>query len=129
MGELLKGLVAGVAERTLVVLMADHGESLGDHGEFTHGVFLYDSTMHIPLMAAGPGLPAGKVITQQVRSIDVMPTIVDYLGLSPGNQAQGTSLLPAMIDGASVARELCLYGNAVSKDGARLGRTARRAHG
>ena len=99
-GELLKGLAArGLAERTLVVLMADHGESLGDHGEFTHGVFLYDSTMHIPLMVAGPGVPAGKVITQQVRSIDVMPTIADYLGLSPGNQAQGVSLLPAVLEG------------------------------
>jgi len=98
-GELLKGLTAqGLTERTLVVLMADHGESLGDHGEFTHGVFLYDSTMHIPLMVAGPGVPAGKVITQQVRSIDVMPTIVDYLGLSPGNQVQGVSLLPAMLE-------------------------------
>jgi choline-sulfatase len=100
-GELLKGLAArGLAERTLVVLMADHGESLGDHGEFTHGVFLYDSTMHIPLMIAGPDVPADKVITQQVRSIDVMPTILDYLGLSPGDQSQGTSLLPAMVGGA-----------------------------
>ena len=101
-GELLKGLAArGLAEHTLVVLMADHGESLGDHGEFTHGVFLYDSTMHIPLIAAGPGVPAAKVIAQQVRSIDVMPTIVEYLGLSPGSQAQGTSLLPAVLEGKS----------------------------
>ena len=83
--------------------MADHGESLGDHGEFTHGVFLYDSTMHIPLIAAGPGVPAAKVIAQQVRSIDVMPTIVEYLGLSPGSQAQGTSLLPAVLEGKSPA--------------------------
>jgi arylsulfatase A-like enzyme/tetratricopeptide (TPR) repeat protein len=98
-GELLKGLAArGLAERTLVVLMADHGESLGDHGEFTHGVFLYDSTMHIPLMIAGPGLPAAKVITRQVRSIDVMPTVADYLGLSPGSQAQGISLLPSVLE-------------------------------
>jgi choline-sulfatase len=98
-GELLRGLAArALAEHTLVVLMADHGESLGDHGEFTHGVFLYDSTMHIPLMIAGPGVPAGKVISQQVRSIDVMPTIVDYLGLAPGSPAQGTSLLPAVLE-------------------------------
>jgi len=102
-GELLKGLAAkGLAERTLVVLMADHGESLGDHGEFTHGVFLYDSTMHIPLIVAGPGVPVASVIAQQVRSIDVMPTIVEYLGLSPGSQAQGISLLPAMIEGATL---------------------------
>jgi arylsulfatase A-like enzyme len=69
---------------------------------FTHGVFLYDSTMHIPLMVAGPGVPSGKVITKQVRSIDVMPTIADYLGLSPGNQAQGVSLLPAVLEGRAL---------------------------
>ena len=102
-GQLLKGLAErGLAERTLVVLMADHGESLGDHGEFTHGVFLYDSTMHIPLITAGPGVPPGKLVTQQVRSIDVMPTIVDYLGLSPGSQAQGISLLPAVLEAGSL---------------------------
>jgi len=102
-GRLLSGLAErGLAERTLVVLMADHGESLGDHGEFTHGVFLYDSTMHIPLTVTGPSVPAGKVITQQVRSIDVMPTIVDYLGLSPSSQAQGISLLPAVLEGKSL---------------------------
>jgi len=106
-GELLKGLATrGFAERTLVVLMADHGESLGDHGEFTHGVFLYDSTMHIPLIVAGPGLPAGKVISRQVRSIDVMPTIVDYLALSPGNQVQGLSLLTATIESRSLPANL-----------------------
>ena len=85
--------------RTLVVLIADHGESLGEHGEYTHGVFLYDATVHIPLIVAGPGIPAGRVITQQVRSIDVMPTIADYLGLSAGNQVQGITLMPTISEG------------------------------
>jgi choline-sulfatase len=87
---------------TLVILLSDHGESLGEHGEYTHGVFLYDSTMHIPMILAGPGIPRGKVISQQVRSVDVMPTLVDYLGLSPGNQVQGQSLMPAIVDGKGV---------------------------
>ena len=64
-------------DRTLVLLLSDHGESLGEHGEYT-GVFLYESTVHIPLIVAGPGIPKGQVVTQQVRSIDVMPTITDY---------------------------------------------------
>src|SRR5579859_2003187 len=62
---------SGFGSRTLVVAIGDHGESLGEHGEMTHGVFLYDSTLHVPLMIAGPGVPAGKVINEQVRSIDV----------------------------------------------------------
>ncbi len=97
----------GLMDRTLVVLLSDHGESLGEHGEYTHGVFLYDSTMHIPLIVAGPGLPQGQVITQQVRSIDVMPTIVDYFGVSPGNRAQGVSLLPTIADGKGVRSNYC----------------------
>ncbi|HVN81875.1 MAG TPA: sulfatase-like hydrolase/transferase [Terriglobia bacterium] len=91
-----------LAENTLVMLLSDHGESLGEHGEYTHGVFLYDSTMHIPMILAGPGISKGHVITQQVRTIDVMPTLVDYLGLFPGNQVQGQSLMPAIADGKAV---------------------------
>jgi choline-sulfatase len=102
-GHLLKWLEdQHLQDRTLVVLLADHGESLGEHGEYTHGVFLYDATVHIPLIVAGSGIPAGRVITQQVRSIDVMPTISDYLGLSSGNQVQGVSLMPAIVESKPV---------------------------
>ena len=97
----------GLMERTLVVLLSDHGESLGEHGEFTHGVFLYDSTMHIPMIIAGPDIPQGKVVEQQVRSIDVMPTVMDYLGLSTGDKVQGASLLPAMKEGRRVRTHYC----------------------
>ncbi len=98
-GKLLKALTdRGLQERTLIFLMADHGEGLGDHGEYTHGVFLYDETVHVPMLVAGPGIPAGKVVTQQVRAIDVMPTIADYLGLSAGAKVQGTSLMPTILE-------------------------------
>ncbi len=86
----------GLNEKTLIVLMADHGESLGEHGEYTHGVFLYESTMHIPLIVAGPGIPGGQSVDQQVRSIDIMPTITDFLAIPPGNRVQGTSLMPLL---------------------------------
>ncbi len=82
------------ASKTLIVVMGDHGESLGEHGELTHGVFLYESTTRVPLIIAGPEVPAGKVINDQVRSIDIMPTVLAFLNLSPGSEAQGVSLWP-----------------------------------
>jgi choline-sulfatase len=94
-GRLLDGMKElGLSDHTLIVAMGDHGESLGEHGELTHGVFLYDSTLHVPLIIAGPGVPAGRVISEQVRSIDVMPTVLAFLHLSPGNEAQGVNLWP-----------------------------------
>ena len=98
---------AGLLESTLVVLLADHGESLGDHGEYTHGVFLYDSTMHIPMIIAGPGIPPGRVVPQQVRSIDVEPTIADLLGLSAGDKAQGASLKSSVLQGREPMSNYC----------------------
>ena len=82
-------------EKTLVVVLADHGESLGDHGEFSHGIFLYDSTVRIPLIIAGPGVPAGVRVKQQMRTIDVLPTILDLLGGKPPAACQGVSVVPA----------------------------------
>lgn len=102
-GRLVQALAdRGLRERTLIFLIADHGEGLGDHGEHTHGVFLYDETVRVPMLIAGPGIPAGKVVTQQVRTIDVMPTIADYLGLAVGDRAQGVSLLPAIVENRPV---------------------------
>ena len=90
------------AAKTLIVVLADHGESLGEHGEFTHGVFLYDSTLRIPLILAGPGVPAGVRVQQQARTIDVLPTILALLGGRPPQICQGVSLMPAFT-GQSVA--------------------------
>ena len=102
-GKLLKGLAdLSLQDQTLIVLMADHGEGLGDHGEFTHGVFLYDATTHVPLIAAGPDILPGQTIEQQVRSIDVMPTILEYLGLPAGDRVQGKSFLPSLSKGSPV---------------------------
>ncbi len=83
-------------ENTVVAVLSDHGESLGEHGEYTHGIFLYDSTLHIPLILRGPGVPAGTRVKQQVRSIDVMPTILALLGGQAPASCQGVSLIPAL---------------------------------
>ena len=102
-GRLIAGLdQLSLTARTLVLAMADHGESLGEHGELTHGVFLYESTTHVPLIMAGPGVPAGKTVAEKVRSIDVMPTILDYLHLPAGNEVQGVSLWPLIRQGRKV---------------------------
>lgn len=85
---LLSALVrAGLKEKTLVVLLSDHGESLGEHGEETHGLLLYDATLRVPLILRLPGkLAAGQVRTDPVTLADVAPTILSLAGLpaTPG---------------------------------------------
>ena len=107
-GKLLRSLdELKLDSNTLVILVADHGESLGEHGEYTHGVFLYDSTMHVPLIFAGPGIPSGRVVSQQVRSIDVLPTVTDLLGLTADEIVQGVSLMPALLEGKATRSNYC----------------------
>ena len=77
---------------TILVFTSDHGESLGEHGEATHAVFIYESTVHVPLILRYPRkLPAGKTYSGPARLVDVMPTILGLLGLEPG-ATQGTDL-------------------------------------
>jgi arylsulfatase A-like enzyme/Flp pilus assembly protein TadD len=83
----------GWFENTFVLLTADHGESLGEHGEATHGYFAYNSTLWIPLIIAGPGIKPGRV-DDYVCHIDLFPTICDFLGLEKPSHLQGVSLLP-----------------------------------
>jgi arylsulfatase A-like enzyme/cytochrome c-type biogenesis protein CcmH/NrfG len=93
-GRLIAALESsGRLDSTLVVVVADHGESLGEHGEQQHGFFIYDAAVHIPLIVAGPGVPAG-VVADQVRIVDVMPTVLEALGFAPVADVQGQSLLP-----------------------------------
>ena len=102
-GRLLDGLDhLALTSRTLVIVVGDHGESLGEHGEATHGIFLYDATLHVPLLVAGPDVPRGKVIADQVRSIDLHPTVMEFLHLTASSEAQGVSLWPLIKQGTPV---------------------------
>lgn len=83
-----------LSERTLVIVLADHGESLGDHGEDGHGIFVYQSTLRVPLIIRAPQLSARRV-PDVVRLVDVMPTVLDVLGLS-ARAMDGVSLAPLM---------------------------------
>jgi choline-sulfatase len=86
----------GGLARTLVLATADHGESLGEHGEGTHGLFVYDATLKVPWILAGPGVPAGRVPATVARGIDVRPTLLDYSGLPIPPAIEGRSLRPAL---------------------------------
>jgi arylsulfatase A-like enzyme/Tfp pilus assembly protein PilF len=81
-------------ENTLIAVLSDHGESLSEHGEFTHGIFLYDSTLRVPFLLAGPGIPAGLRVKPQVRNIDLLPTVLDLMGSPAPQGVQGASLAP-----------------------------------
>ena len=84
-------------EDTLVIVAGDHGESLGEHGERDHGVFIYESVLRIPLIIRAPGVSPRRV-SPVVRLIDVMPTVLDVLGL-PAPPIDGISLLEVMRGG------------------------------
>jgi tetratricopeptide (TPR) repeat protein len=79
-----------------VVLTADHGESLGEHGELTHGIFTYEATLRVPLILYAPRLLGPRVVQAPVRHVDVLPTVLDALGLQPPPGLPGRSLLPAL---------------------------------
>ncbi len=84
-------------ERTLVIVTADHGESLGEHGESTHAFFIYDATTHVPLIVRTPWKLRGRA-PAQVSSVDIFPTVLDLAGLPPPEQSiDGRSLLRVLM--------------------------------
>ena len=96
LGDTLAALTAsGRLAHTVVVVAADHGESLGDHGERTHGLFAYEATLRVPLVLWAPGALAAQVLDGPARLVDVLPTILDLTGVA-AVQADGRSLWPAM---------------------------------
>ncbi len=94
-GKLLSQLrVRGLYDGALIAVMGDHGEALGEHGEDTHGIFLYDETIHVPLLFKLPGeRSAGKRIENRVELVDVLPTILQAVGVPVPEEVQGQSLL------------------------------------
>lgn len=98
----------GLYDRTLIVVAGDHGEGLGQHGEPDHGIYLYDSTLHVPLIVRAPASAYRRVVDAMVRDIDVAPTILDYLGIAAPASMMGRSLLPLMA-GTDVKEERLAY--------------------
>lgn len=83
-------------DRVTVAITADHGESLGEHDELTHGLFLYESTLRVPLVLAGPGIQRGARLEAPVSLADVAPTLLHAAGLPIPEGLDGTSLLSVL---------------------------------
>jgi arylsulfatase A-like enzyme/Tfp pilus assembly protein PilF len=83
----------GVRDRTVVVYTSDHGEGLGEHGEQTHSLLIYDATLHVPMIWHAPaGIPPGKLLERQTCLIDVVPTILHLLGKEIPEELDGINL-------------------------------------
>ena len=100
-GTLLQNLAQWkLMDTTLVILTADHGEALGEHQETTHGIFIYDSTLSVPLIFFNSKiLPNKKVISDPIGLIDIAPTILDLMGLPKSGHMQGTSFKDLILAG------------------------------
>lgn len=100
-GRLLQELESrGLAGSTVVAVASDHGEGLGDHGESTHGLLLYEPTLRVPLLMRAPGLAAGRVVRTPVSLVDVAPTLAGLLGRSfPGARLDGRDLSASLREG------------------------------
>lgn len=96
---------SGLLEPTLVVLTADHGESLGEHGEMTHSYFAYNSTIHIPLVIAGPGVGPSRVVANVSHS-DIFPTLCELAGIPAPGDLQGRSFAGLMKGGKRAERPI-----------------------
>jgi arylsulfatase A-like enzyme/predicted Zn-dependent protease len=96
LGRLISFLeTSGLADKTILVFASDHGESLGAHEEGTHGFFVYQEAIHVPLIVATPFAALRGVVSNRVVSlVDIMPTILDMAGLKTPAEVQGTSLVP-----------------------------------
>lgn len=102
-GRLLQSLEErGLADDTLVVLTADHGDEFFEHGLKGHTHSLYEELLHVPLVLRGPGVAAAARIPERVELVDVMPTVLDLVGLPIPDGAQGRSLRP-LLEGSELA--------------------------
>lgn len=107
-GRLLEELEKrGLAGRTAVAVVADHGEGLGEHGELTHGLLLYEPTLRVPFLLRSPDLPAGTVVRTPVSLVDLAPTLAGLLGKSlpapSGRALDGRDLSTALRKGEEPA--------------------------
>ncbi len=112
-------------DTSTIIVVGDHGEGLGEHGEQTHGIFLYDSTLHVPLIIKPPGGDTmhdpktasvrGTVVSAQVRTVDILPTILDLEGIHDPNRRDGASLRPLWTNSAGVNADSTAAKAAVSE--------------
>ncbi|MFC2162642.1 sulfatase [Candidatus Altiarchaeota archaeon] len=102
----------GIYNKTVIILIADHGESFLDHGNLYHGGIAYNEVNHVPLIAYFPETEGGKRITVNVELVDIYPTLVDYLGLGEGKdyEVSGESLMPLVTGIGRYGKEYATIG-------------------
>jgi len=108
LGRLLAGLDKA-ARKSIIVVVGDHGESLGEHAERTHGIFTYRSTLSVPFLIAGPGIPIGRVVSEPVSILDLAPTVAELAGLSNAKLQDGISLARVVLRGEAAPRSRSIY--------------------
>jgi arylsulfatase A-like enzyme/Flp pilus assembly protein TadD len=104
----------GELDSTLVAMTADHGESLGEHGEQTHSLFVYDATTRVPLILAHPSFVQGKRVREVVSSVDIVPTLLELLDLAPSGPLDGRSLAPALRGASAEVEAAHAYSEALA---------------
>jgi arylsulfatase A-like enzyme/Flp pilus assembly protein TadD len=98
---------SGALEDTVIVVVGDHGESLGEHGELTHSMTVYDATLRVPMLIVSPkGVRQGHRVQEPVSLVDLTPTLLDQLGRKPILNVSGRSLRPAL-QGESLPLKSC----------------------
>lgn len=115
-GALLEGLrERGLYDETVIVFTSDHGEEFREHGRFEHGYSYYEEMLHVPLIVRVPGEPAGLEIGEPVGLADVMPTVLEVLGVEATYPTQGRSLVPLWSGGGVEPRPF--FGEASQEPG------------
>ncbi len=106
----------GLYDSTLVVVTGDHGEMLEEHGERTHGFFIYQSALRVPLVIRPPGLSSPRVVSEWASLVDIVPTVASLLGITPPPRTQGRDLSPLWNDPAAPWARRELYAESVTPD-------------
>ena len=96
----------GLADDTIVLYSTDHGDLLGDHGLYLKGPTPYEALLRVGLIARGPGIPAGRMVTAPVSTLDLAETFCDYAGTTLGDSAQSESLRPLLEDQPGASRDV-----------------------
>jgi arylsulfatase A-like enzyme/tetratricopeptide (TPR) repeat protein len=100
-------------DSSLIVITADHGESLGEHEELTHAFFVYNSTMRVPLIIKAPGCVAGREVTEPTSVTDIAPTVLAALGMEARDAQRGMDLAEHLWGAGATSPERPLYGESV----------------